>query len=142
MPDQRVYEAENVQNEKNRPDHLPNLWISEETDFRFPEFLEFHWSEPIDLSEIEIVWDSTLEYLLPSRPQIFENPILPSIVRDYKIYTMNDVGHWEELLSVSDNVQGFSTHSFETVKTRAIEIEILKTNGLNRAQLFQVRAYS
>ena len=78
----------------------------------------------------------------PSRPQIFENPILPSIVRDYKIYTMNDVGHWEELLSVSDNVQGFSTHSFETVKTRAIEIEILKTNGLNRAQLFQVRAYS
>ena len=142
VPDQRVYDAENVQNEKNRPDHLPNLWISEETDFRFPEFLEFHWSEPVDLSEIEIVWDSTLEYLLPSRPQIFENPILPSIVRDYKIYTMNDVGHWEELLSVSDNVQGFSTHSFETVKTRAIEIEILKTNGLNRAQLFQVRAYS
>ena len=55
---------------------------------------------------------------------------------------MNDVGHWEELLSVSENVQGFSRHSFETVKTRAIEIEILKTNGLNRAQLFQVRAYS
>lgn len=141
VPKQTVYIAENVLDEKNRPDHLPNLWISEETDFQFPEFLEFHWTEPIDLSEIEIVWDSTLEFLLPSRPRTFKNGTLPSIVRDYKIYTMNSVGHWEELLAVADNMLGFSRHSFDTVKTSAIEIEILQTNGLNRAQIFQVRAY-
>jgi hypothetical protein len=55
---------------------------------------------------------------------------------------MNDVGHWEELLEVTDNELGFSRHSFETVKTRAIEIEIIHTHGLNRAQVYQVRAYS
>ena len=55
---------------------------------------------------------------------------------------MNEVGHWEYLIEVIENQLGFSHHSFETVKTRAIEIEILKTHGLNRAQVFQVRAYS
>jgi hypothetical protein len=63
-------------------------------------------------------------------------------VKDYKIYFMNEVGHWEHLIGVLGNELGFSQHSFETVKTRAIEIEILKTHGLNRAQVFQVRAYS
>ena len=43
---------------------------------------------------------------------------------------------------ITNNEFGFSRHSFETVKTRAIEIEILQTHGLNRAQVFQVRAYS
>ena len=141
-PHQKVYDVKNVQNDKTRPDHLPNLWISEETDFRFPEYLEFHWEQPVDLSAIEIVWDSTLEFLFPSRPLSFTQAIAPSIVKDYKIYFMNEVGHWEYLIEVIENQLGFSHHSFETVKTRAIEIEILKTHGLNRAQVFQVRAYS
>jgi hypothetical protein len=96
----------------------------------------------VDLSAIEIVWDSTLEFLFPSRPRSFAQVILPTIVKDYKIYFMNEVGHWEHLIGVLGNELGFSQHSFETVKTRAIEIEILKTHGLNRAQVFQVRAYS
>jgi len=142
FPQQHVYDVGNVINDKIRPDHLPNLWISEETDFRFPEYLEFHWEEPLDVSSVEIIWDATLEFLFPSRPQSFARPIVPSIVKEYKLYYMNDVGHWEELLEVTNNEFGFSRHSFETVKTRAIEIEIIQTHGLNRAQVYQVRAYS
>ena len=141
-PKQKVYLANNVQNEKNRPDCLPNLWISEETDFRFPEFIEFHWEENIDISSIDIVWDASLEYLYPARPEIFSHSIPPSIVRDYKIYYMNEVGHWQDLIEVFDNGHGFSRHTFENINTQAIEIEILSTHGLNRAQVYQVRAYS
>ena len=55
---------------------------------------------------------------------------------------MNNVGHWQDLIEVFGNNLGISRHSFETITTRAIEIEILNTHGLNRAQVFQVRAYS
>ena len=141
LPNQAVFEAENVSNGGTRPNFLPNLWISEETDFKYPEYLEFHWKKPVDISTIEIIWDATLEYLFPARPQPIKSPILPSVVKEYKLYFMNDVGHWEELLAVFDNSLGFSSHSFETIKTNAIEIEISKTHGLNRAQVYQVRAY-
>ena len=141
-PNQKVYDVKNVKNDQSRPDHLPNLWISEETDFRFPEYLEFHWDQEVDISAIEIVWDSTLEFLFPPRPRSFPRPVLPSIVKNYKIYSMNNVGHWQDLIEVFGNNLGISRHSFETITTRAIEIEILNTHGLNRAQVFQVRAYS
>ncbi|MBT3668093.1 MAG: FAD-dependent oxidoreductase [Opitutae bacterium] len=141
-PAQTVYDSRNLKNEGSRPNSLPNLWVSEETNFQYPEYIEFHWDNPVDISTIEIVWDTTLEYLYPIRPQPFVDSILPSIVKDYKIYSMNDVGHWEELLEVNDNENGFSSHDFDHVKTRAIEIEISGTHGLNRAQVYQVRAYS
>ena len=142
FPKQLVYEAENVKNGKARPGHMPNLWISEETDFRFPEFLEFHWDEAVDLSSIEIVWDSNLEFLFPSRPTTQSNIKISSLVTDYKIYFMNDVGHWEELIEVKGNQSGYSIHEFESINTRGIEIEILATGGLPRVQVYEVRAYS
>ena len=141
-PPQTVYDSENIKNGYSRPHSLPNLWISEETNFQYPEYLEFHWDNPIDISTIEIVWDSTLEYLYPVRPKAFNNSILPSIVKSYKIYFMNDVGHWEKLLEVKDNENGFISHNFNNIKTQAIEVEISGTHGLNRAQVYQVRAYS
>tara|TARA_B110000008_G_scaffold279634_1_gene327610 strand:+ start:5276 stop:7492 length:2217 start_codon:yes stop_codon:yes gene_type:complete len=141
-PLQEVYSAENLKNEAVRPSSLPNLWISEETNFQYPEYLEFHWSNPVDISKIQIIWDTTLEFLYPTRPQAFVHSTLPSIVRDYKIYFMNEVGHWEELLEVHGNEIGFVSHDFDNINTRAIEIEIKATHGLNRAQVYQVRAYS
>ena len=83
-----------------------------------------------------------MEFLYPTRPQAFVHPTLPSIVKDYKIYFMNEVGHWEELLEVCGNEKGFASHDFDNINTRAIEIEIKATHGLNRAQVYQVRAYS
>ena len=121
---------------------MPNLWISEETNFQYPEYLEFHWNNSVDISKIQIVWGTTLEFLYPPRPQAFVRSTLPSIVKDYKIYFMNEVGHWEELLEVHGNETGFVSHDFDNINTRAIEIEIKATHGLNRAQVYQVRAYS
>jgi hypothetical protein len=54
---------------------------------------------------------------------------------------MDEVGHWKELLEVQGNTLSFRTHEFPTVSTRALEIEIISTNGLDRAQVYQVRAY-
>jgi hypothetical protein len=43
---------------------------------------------------------------------------------------------------VHGNEIGFVSHDFDNINTRAIEIEIKATHGLNRAQVYQVRAYS
>ena len=100
------------------------------------------WEKEVEISTIEIVWDSALEFLFPKQPTIDYNINIPSIVSDYKIYYLNNVGNWVELLSVSGNKLGFSSHSFQDIRTRAIELEIQKTNGLPRAQVYEVRAYS
>jgi hypothetical protein len=55
---------------------------------------------------------------------------------------MDEVGHWQELLEISDNQLGFRTHEFPTISTKALELEIIDTNGLDRAQVYQVRTYS
>ena len=140
-PRQELYFPENVKNGKSRPDSLPNLWISDETDFRYPEFLEFHWDEKVEISSIDIVWDSTLEFLYPSRPKSLGKPVIPSIVRDYKVYYKDENEHWHEFICVNGNEKGFCSHHFQPILTHGIEIEILMTNGLNRAQVYEVRAY-
>ena len=141
VPEQPVYRPENLTNERTRPDRLPHLWISEPTDFRYPEFLEFHWEKPREISSIDLVFDSSSEFIIPPRPEKFSVACVTSVVSHYKIFFMDEVGHWKELLEVPDNALPFRTHEFPTVSTKAIEIEIISTHGLDRAQVYQVRAY-
>ena len=142
FPKQNIYLPGNLADGKGYPDRLPNLWISQATDFKYPEFVEFHWESPQEISAVDIVFDGTLEFLFPARPQRFPVKRVTSIVRRYRIFYMDEVGHWKELLEVSDNALAFRTHEFPSLSTKALELEILDTNGLDRAQVFQVRAYS
>ena len=54
---------------------------------------------------------------------------------------MDKIGHWKELIEVEGNTLSFRTHEFPTVSTNALEFEIISTHGLDRAQVYQVRAY-
>ena len=140
-PEQPVYQPSNIVNGHSRPSRLPNLWISEPTAFCYPEFLELHWPEPVGISSIDIVFDAALEYAYPAHPTSLPRKAISSIVRSYRIYAANEVGHWREVIAVDDNIYGFRSHQFDTITTKAIEIEILSTHGLSRAQVYQVRIY-
>jgi hypothetical protein len=142
FPKQNVYLPGNLVDGKGRPDRLPNLWISQTTDFKYPEFVEFHWDKPQEISSVDIVFDGSLEFLFPPRPKRFQARNVASIVRRYRIFYMDEVGHWKELLEVLDNTLAFRTHEFPSISTKALELEITETNGLDRAQVYQVRAYS
>jgi hypothetical protein len=141
VPKQRVYGSANLTNGRTCPDRLPQLWISEPTDFRYPEFLEFHWDEPREISSIDLVFDASSEFLVPARPTKFSSACVTSIVSHYKIFFMDKIGHWKELIEVKGNTLSFRTHEFPTVSTNALEFEIISTHGLDRAQVYQVRAY-
>jgi len=133
---------ENLTNGKGRPDRLPNLWISQPTDFKYPEFVEFHWEKPQEISSIEVVFDGSLEFLFPPRPEKFQSKKISSIVKNYKFFYIDEVGHWKELFEISDNSLAYRKHEFPPITTKGLELEVTDTNGLDRAQVFQVRAYS
>ena len=54
---------------------------------------------------------------------------------------MDEVGHWKELFEISDNSLAYRKHEFPPITTKGLELEVTDTNGLDRAQVFQVRAY-
>ena len=140
-PSQPAYSPANIVNGHKRPFKLPNLWISEPTDFTYPEFLELHWEEKVSITRIDIVFDSTLEFPFPPHPTPLPRRAISSIVKEYRLYAANEVGHWSEIIHVEDNFLGFRSHSFAPFETRAIELEILSTHGLPRAQVYQVLVY-
>ena len=142
FPKQRAYLPENLTNGKARPDRLPNLWISQPTDFKYPEFVEFHWEKPQEISSIEVVFDGSLEFLFPPRPEKFQSKRISSIVKNYRFFYMDEVGHWKELFEISDNSLAYRKHEFPPITTKGLELEVTDANGLDRAQVFQVRAYS
>ena len=60
----------------------------------------------------------------------------------FEDYYKDENEHWREFICVNGNEKGFCSHHFQPILTHGIEIEILMTNGLNRAQVYEVRAYS
>ena len=86
VPEQPVYRPENLTNERTRPDRLPHLWISEPTDFRYPEFLSFI-GRNLAKFLIDLVFDSSSEFIIPPRPEKFSVACVTSVVSHYKIFS-------------------------------------------------------
>ncbi|MGE4550976.1 MAG: hypothetical protein AAEJ57_06265, partial [Opitutales bacterium] len=141
QPEQAVYEPANVIQPETRPTHLPNLWISQATDFNYPEWIELRWSERKKIGRVEIVFDASLEYRFPKRPAPSPWNKVTSIVRSYRLLAQNTEGKWDELAFVTDNHQGFRAHQFDPLFTDTLELEIRGTHGLNRAQVYAIRVY-
>ncbi|MFP6900413.1 MAG: FAD-dependent oxidoreductase [Opitutales bacterium] len=140
-PQQAVYEASNLLLPETRPSGAPNLWISQATDFQYPEWIELGWTDEVTIGRVDIVFDGSLEYRFPERPKPSPWRAISSIVRSYRLLVQNEEGKWDELVSVTDNHQGFRTHRFDPIQTKVLELEILGTHGLNRAQIYAIRVY-
>ena len=54
-PEQPVYCPRNVAGESARPTFLPNLWISQKTDFTPPEYLDFEWRHACCIGSIQLL---------------------------------------------------------------------------------------
>jgi hypothetical protein len=140
-PDQPVYAPENVINPWSRPTNQPNLWISAQTDFAQPEWLTFRWQEPQTMDTFDLLFDSTLDFTFYQSWRGYKHNVMPSLVQTYKLFYADDAGEWQEIASVRGNYLRHRTHRTETLCTRAVKLEILGTNGLDRAQVYSVRIY-
>ena len=141
-PEAEIFSAENVVNPFHRPNQLPQLWISQSSSFKYPEFLEIEWASPHPISSIEITFDGTYDFIYPGVPTEMNQENFSSLVRDYRIYALDCSSNSSLIVEVENNRQSFRVHEFETLNVKGIELEILSTHGLNRAQVYQVRVYS
>jgi hypothetical protein len=66
----------------------------------------------------------------------------PETVRDYRIESFDGAG-WRELLAVNGNYQRRRVHGLShPISTCAIRLQVLATNGIDHARVFEIRAYA
>ena len=140
-PKQDIFSPRNMINSSYRPSHLPNLWISQETEFKYPEFVELNWAEPISVKQIDITFDAAYNYHFPDNPQRYKANNVHPLIKDYNIYLTDVANQSKKILEIRDNRKSLNSHTFSEYLILGLEVEILSTYGLNRAQIYQIRVF-
>ena len=141
-PAPHPYDSSNLANAAFRSTSVPNLWISQPTDFKYPEFIELKWDDLTELRQIEITFDSSVNSFPLCVPNRYNHWPIRTLVKDYNIYYLDQNEHSQTLIEVRDNQLSLNSLKFEPIVTRGLEIEILSTHGLNRVQVFQIRVFN
>ena len=134
-PISHPYDASNVLTGITRPEVGANVWISDPQQ-DLPQSLELHWPEPVDISQVELTFDSQLS------GWIWEGTF-PLIAKTYDISICDgDTNTWTTVASVDDNAQRRRVHRFGTQRTDALRITIRATQGGRTARIVEARAYA
>jgi len=140
-PLQPVYKPENVTNHWLRPTHVPNMWASKVTDFSEPEWIELCWETPRSLSRIDVIFDSMLDFHFMQKWGGYNHQALPSIVKHYRLWAFDQQGNKTLIEEIDNNYQRLCKHHCKLENVLSIRLEILATNGLNRAHVYALRAF-
>ena len=133
-PPQKAYRPGNVINGINRPQRLPNLWVSNPGQ-AFPQTLVLQWKTPVEISEVRILFDADMD--LPSPPI---EP-LATLAASYELTA--DLGNESTtLVQVSDNRQRLAVHSFPRNKIDSLTLTIHRNHsGGREARVCEIRCY-
>ena len=140
-PEQPVHDPSEVVNPHTRPTHKPNLWVSAATSFDRPEWIELSWQTARPISEVQILFDSALHFHFWQSWQGYLANAIPSIVRDYRIIATHGDGSSSVVAEVTGNHQRNRRHRVELADVSKLRVEVIRTNGLSRAQIYSVRAF-
>lgn len=111
-----------------------------------PATLFLEWDEPVQLSRIQITFDSgfhrelTLSASHGVTARMVRGP-QPETVKDYKL-TASGPGGDTVIAEVSGNYQRLRRHDFDPVKVSKLSLEVTATNGSKEARVFEVRCYA
>ena len=128
------YAAQNVVRGANRPDDWTNIWISD-MERGAPAWIELRWPRRVSFNTVEITFDTNANrrVTLP----LFR---YPECVKDYRIECGNGSAP-HEILRVEGNYERRRVHSFDRVTTDRLRLNVLATNGVNAARVYEVRVY-
>ena len=138
-PEQAVYDAPMVINGHSRPTRTPNLWVSAASSFSEPEWIELRWETPRTISEVQVLFDSALHFHFWQSWQGYPVRSVPSIVRDYCLIARHADGTSSTIAEVTGNFQRNRRHRMALEGITRLRLEILATNGLARAQVYEIR---
>jgi hypothetical protein len=112
-----------------------------------PAWIEVRWSQPVGVSQVELVFDTGLDRLLTlsqadgytakmcwGRPQ-------PETVRDYRIEA-EVAGRWVEWAVIAGNYQRRRVHAVARQAVTAVRITVTATQGLDHARICEIRCYA
>jgi hypothetical protein len=116
-------------------------------DFSRPEHLTFEWGKISALDRLQLIFDTSIDNSLA----VFQGDTncqwggypaasVPAAVKDYRVLVRETPqGPWIQVLNVAGNYQRLRNHSLKGLRACALRLEILSTNGLDRAQVYGVR---
>jgi hypothetical protein len=142
IPEQPVYQPSMVTNPHSRPTNMPNLWVSAPSTFKKPEWLELTWDRPRDITGVQVLFDSALHFHFWQSWQGYKTRAIPSIVKSYRFVARLTDGSQTILADVTDNFQRNRRHTTALKGVVSLRLEILATNGLERAQVYSIRVFS
>lgn len=140
-PPQPVYKPENIANKYSRPTNMPNLWASQNTSFSEPEWIDLRWETPQAVKQVDIVFDSMLDFHFAQKWGGYKYNVLPSIVKNYRLWAVDVNGEKTMIVEVQDNYQRLRKHTIQVENVQSIRLEILGTNGLHRAHVYAIRVF-
>lgn len=136
--DPRVYAPANAINGYSRPFRMPNLWISKQTDFKEPEWLELAWSKPEPVREIRFLFDSDLDRHITNTWVTMPYATEPDLIKDYDL-ELRQNGEWKRVAEIRDNRHRRRVHPLpESVNADAVRLVVRATNGTPRAHVYEV----
>lgn len=90
------------------------------------------------LNTVQIIFDNQLDR--PIR-RVHDHLVAPELVKNYTISAKNEAGGWTKIASIQGNARRRRVHTFDAIKTTELKIDILETNGIESARVYEVRVY-
>jgi hypothetical protein len=136
-----IYGAANAINGYARPFKAPNVWISQQTSFAQPEWLEIALNKTTAVREIQFLFDSDLDRHINNVWKPAPYAIEPDLVKDYDV-EVRQSGTWVKVAEARDNYHRRRVHTLkESVQADAVRLVVKSTNGTPHAQVYDVRVY-
>ncbi|MFC1718616.1 hypothetical protein ACFL6S_33495, partial [Candidatus Poribacteria bacterium] len=104
--------------------------------------IELSWPQPQRIHAVHILFDGMLDFHFSQSWNGYAGNVIPSLVEDYRLLAKTDSQPWQTLVEVSGNYQRLCRHSFEPIEISEIRLEVLKTHGVRRSQVYALRVYS
>jgi hypothetical protein len=130
----------------NRFPDATHRWMSEPGD-GLPAWISFSWDAPVTIGTIELVFDTGMHRLLTlsmadgyTERMHWGSP-QPETISDYDIEALV-TGKWVVVHEERSNFQRHRIHELSsTLNTERLRLQILATNGIDHARIFEVRIY-
>jgi hypothetical protein len=133
-PIQRPYGPKNVVIGTSRPDQWSNIFISD-PERELPAWLELRWPQPILCGYVQVTFDTDVNRRV-------ERPLFrcPDCVKRYDI-ALATGGGWKVVWKETDNYVRCKSHTFGSVRSDRLRIQVHETNGAKSARIYEVRVY-
>ena len=128
LPEQGVYNAENILNKHSRPFGTLNMWKSDAVGAS----VLLKATEPQNVKELHFVFDTDLENELQR-----EMPL--QMVKDFDVSIKTTSG--EKVISIRDNFLRLSKVQVDLADVLEIKVDILNTYGAENVHMFGVKVF-